>query len=74
MFEKIRDLIADQLGVDADEISMDTNLVDDLKADSLDLVELLMALEEEYDIVVTDEAARELHTVREIVEFMEKSI
>lgn len=74
VFEKVRELLASQLEVSEDEISMDTNIVDDLGADSLDVVELITSLEEEYGIVITDEAIRELYTVREVVEFVEKIV
>ena len=74
VFEKLREMLADQLGIDADSISMDTHIVNDLSADSLDLVELMMALEEEFNLVITDESARELYTVREITEFIEKLV
>lgn len=74
VFEKVRELLASQLEVSEDEISMDTHIVDDLGADSLDVVELITSLEEEYGIVITDEAIRELFTVREVVEFIEKLV
>ena len=74
VFEKVRQFLADQLEISKDEISMDTNIIDDLGADSLDVVELITSLEEEYGIVITDEAIRELYTVREVVEFIEKLI
>ncbi len=74
VFEKVRELLSSQLEVSEDEISMDTNIVDDLGADSLDVVELITSLEEEYGILITDEAIRELYTVREVVEFIEKIV
>ena len=74
VFEKLRALLAQQLEINEDKITMDTNIVDDLGADSLDVVELIMSLEDEYGIVITDEAVRELSTVREVVEFVEKLI
>ncbi|MBR4953345.1 MAG: acyl carrier protein [Oscillospiraceae bacterium] len=74
VFEKLRDMLAEQLEIDAAEITMDTNIVEDLGADSLDVVELIMSLEDEYDLVITDEAVRELHTIREVVEFIENLI
>ena len=72
IFEKLRKLLSDQLEIDEEKITMDTHIVDDLGADSLDVVELLMSLEDEYDITITDDAVRELYTVREVVEFVEK--
>ena len=74
VFEKLRELLASQLDISEDEITMDTNIVDDLGADSLDVVELIMALEDEFNLVITDEAVRELYTVREVTEFIEKLI
>ena len=74
VFDKVRELLAEQMEVSEDEISMDTHIVDDLGADSLDVVELITSLEDEYGIVITDEAIRELYTVREVVEFIEKLV
>ncbi|MBR2879453.1 MAG: acyl carrier protein [Oscillospiraceae bacterium] len=74
VYERLRAILAEQLGIAIDDINMDTHIINDLGADSLDLVELIMALEDEFDLVVTDEAARELYTVREISEFIEKLI
>ncbi len=74
VYERLRAILAEQLGIAIDDINMDTHIIMDLGADSLDLVELIMALEDEFDLVVTDEAARELYTVREISEFIEKLI
>lgn len=74
VFEKLRELLASQLEVSEGQITMDTNIMDDLGADSLDVVELIMALEDEFDLVITDEAVRELYTVREVTEFIEKLI
>lgn len=74
VFEKLRELLASQLEVSKEQITMDTNIMDDLGADSLDVVELIMALEDEFDLVITDEAVRELYTVREVTEFIEKLI
>lgn len=74
VFEKVREVLASLLEVSEDEISMDTNIVEDLGADSLDVVELITTLEEQYKIVITDEAIREMYTVREVVEFIEKMV
>ncbi len=70
MFEKIRTLLARQLEIDESEITMDTNIIEDLGADSLDVVELIMSMEEEYGIFITDEDAKDLFTVRQVVEFL----
>ena len=74
VFEKLRDTLAQQLDIDPEKITMDTNILDDLGADSLDVVELIMSLEDEYGVVITDDAIREMYTVREVVEFIEKLI
>ncbi len=74
VYEKLRAILADQLGISADEIGMNTHIINDLGADSLDLVELIMALEDEFNLVITDDTARELYTVREITEFIEKLV
>ena len=69
-FEMIRDFLVQQLGIDEDEITMESSFADDLGADSLDLVELIMALEEEYDIKIDDEEAETLKTVGDVVNFI----
>ena len=74
VFEKLRALLASQLDISEDQITMDTHIVDDPGADSLDVVELIMALEDEFNLVITDEAVRELYTVREVTEFIEKLV
>ena len=71
MYETIRNLLAKQLEISPDLIHEDTNIVEDLGADSLDVVELIMSIEEECGIVITDESAANLFTVREVVEFIE---
>jgi len=70
MFEKIRACIASQLGIDEDEIKMGSSFVNDLGADSLDIVELIMALEEEYEIEFPDEDVEKITTVSDIVEYI----
>ena len=60
MLEKIREIVVEQLGVDADQITVDANFIDDLGADSLDTVELIMAFEEEFDIEIPDTAAEKI--------------
>ena len=67
VFDKVREIIAEQLDVDTEEITLDTNLIKDLEADSLDAVEIIMALEDEYDIEIPDEVAEEFTTVGDIV-------
>ncbi|HOF94051.1 MAG TPA: acyl carrier protein [Clostridia bacterium] len=70
-FEKVRDIIAKQLDLDADIITMESKLVEDLKADSLDVVELIMDLEQEFDIEIPDEELPKVRTVGDIVEYLE---
>jgi acyl carrier protein len=71
-FEKIKEILAEQLGVDEDDITMDSSLTDDLGADSLDLVELVMAMEEEFDIEIPDEEAETIVTVADAVNFIKR--
>ena len=71
MFEEIRHEIAEQLNIPEENITMDSRFIEDLKADSLDLVELVMDLEDRYGIEIPDEQLAEIKTVGEIVEFIE---
>ena len=73
ILEKLQSLIADQLGVDGNTITMDTNIADDLGADSLDVVELVMSIEDAFGITIEDEKAAELTTVRQVVDYLEKN-
>ncbi|MDN5276910.1 MAG: acyl carrier protein [Clostridiales bacterium] len=70
IFEKVRDIIVEQLGVDAEEVTLDSKFIDDLGADSLDIVELIMALEEEFDMEIPDEDAEKISTVGDVVEYI----
>ena len=72
-FEKVRQLICDQLGKAPEKVTMETKIVDDLGADSLDVVEMLMALEDEYSISLPDEVAMKLHTVGDIVKYIDEN-
>ncbi len=71
-FDKIRDIIVENLDVDADEVTLETSLKDDLGADSLDAVEIVMAVEEEFDIEIPDEEAQKIVTVKDIVDYVSK--
>ena len=72
VFEKVQSLLAEQLNIDdPSTITMESNVIADLHADSLDVVEMLMSLEDEFGISVPDEIANELVTVKAIVEFIE---
>ena len=74
VFDKIREIIADQLDADPESITLDTDLMKDLEADSLDAVEIIMAIESEYDIEVPDDRAEEFKLVSNIVSFIEEAI
>lgn len=69
-FERVRNVIVDQLSVDADEVTLEASFVDDLGADSLDVVELIMGLETEFDIEIPDEDAEKISTVGDAVEYI----
>ena len=69
-FDKIKEIIAEQLGVSEDEIAMETTF-EDLGADSLDAVELIMALEEEYDLEIAEDDAKAMKSVKNIVDYIE---
>lgn len=69
-FEKVSKIIAEQLGVDVKSISMESSFIDDLNADSLDLVELIMALEEEFDMEMADGEAENFKTVGDVVTYI----
>lgn len=71
IFEKIKEIIIEQLGVDEDTITMNTHLMKDLEADSLDAVEIIMAIEDEFDIEVPDEDAEKFQTIGDIVRYVE---
>jgi len=73
-FEKIRDIIVEQLGVDESAVSPETSLMKDLEADSLDAVEIIMAIEEEFDIEVPDEDAEKFLNVGDIVKYVEDKL
>ena len=71
-FEKVRDIIAKQLDVDPNAITMESKLIDDLKADSLDIVELIMDLEQEFNVEIPDEELPKVQAVSDIVGFLDK--
>jgi acyl carrier protein len=70
--DKIKKIIVDQLGVDESKITEDSSFVDDLGADSLDIVELIMAFEEEFDLEIPDEDAEKIKTVGDVVKYLSK--
>ncbi|MEM8678145.1 MAG: acyl carrier protein [Planctomycetota bacterium] len=71
--ERVIDIVAEQLGVDKDKVTPETSFVNDLGADSLDTVELVMELEEEFDINIPDDAAEKIQTVGQAIDFIEKA-
>lgn len=74
MFEKIQEIVAEKLSIDADEITLDSSFVDDLNADSLDIVELIMALEDELDMEIPDEDVEGFKTVGDVVEYVKNHV
>ena len=71
LFNSIKQMIVDQLGVDEDTITEDSSFVDDLNADSLDMVERVMAMEQEFDIEIPDDVAEKVVTVKDAVEYIQ---
>ena len=71
--DQVRDIIVEQLGVDSDEVTAKASFTDDLGADSLDIVELVMAFEEEFGIEIPDEDAEKISTVQEATSYIEKA-
>jgi acyl carrier protein len=74
IFDKVKDVIVDQLNVEEDDVTEDAAFVDDLGADSLDIVELVMALEEQFGISIPDEQAEKIKTVGDAVSFISENI
>ena len=70
MLEKMKEIIADQLGVSEDEVTLEASFKEDLDADSLDLFELVMALEEEYDVEIPSDDLAELNTVGDVIYYL----
>ncbi|MGQ9512545.1 MULTISPECIES: acyl carrier protein [Thermodesulfitimonas] len=74
IFQKVKQIIIQQLGVEEDEVTMDASFVDDLGADSLDLVELVMAFEEEFEMEIPDEDAEKIRTVGDAVNYIQEKL
>ncbi len=72
--EKVRDIIVDKLGVSAEKVKAEAHFIDDLGADSLDTVELVMAFEEEFDVEIPDDDAQQITTVQSAIEYLSKKI
>ena len=71
-FDKFRGIIAEQLGVDVEKVTPEASFTDDLQADSLDLVELIMAFEEEFGVEISDDEAEKIRKVKDAVEYIDK--
>ena len=70
VFERIKKIIAEQLGADEEEITMDSTFIEDLGADSLDVVELVMAIEDEFDMEIDEDEAEDISTVGDVVDYI----
>ena len=73
ILEKVKEVIIEQLGVEDESIKMDTSFIDDLGSDSLDIVQLIMALEEEFDMQIPDSEAEKIATVNDVVEYIKNN-
>ncbi|MCI7805509.1 MAG: acyl carrier protein [Oscillospiraceae bacterium] len=73
VFDKVKELIVDQLDVEEDAVKMESVIIDDLGADSLDVVDLVMSIEEEFDMEIPDEAVEKIKTVGDIVSYIESN-
>ncbi len=73
IFDEVKEVIVEQLNVGEDEVKLESNFVEDLGADSLDVVELVMALEEKFEIEIPDSEAEKIQTVKDVVDYIEKA-
>ncbi|MDO4690647.1 MULTISPECIES: acyl carrier protein [Fusobacterium] len=71
MLDKVKEIIVEQLGVEADQVKLESNFIDDLGADSLDTVELIMAFEEEFGVDIPDTEAEKIKTVKDVIDYIE---
>lgn len=74
VFEKVREIICDQLDIEEDKVTMDSDIIEDFDADSLDVVDLIMSLEDEYGIEMPDEEVENIKTVGDIVRYIEEHV
>ena len=74
VFEKIKEILAEQLDADIDEMTMETNIAKDLGADSLDVVELLMSIEDEFEVEIPDEEIENIKTIGELTEYIQNNM
>lgn len=72
-FDKVKAIVIEQLGVDESEVAIDSTFIDDLGADSLDIVELIMAFEEEFNIEIPDDVAEKIKTVKDTVDYIDST-
>lgn len=70
MFDKVKEIVVEQLGVDEDSVTMNASFIDDLGADSLDIVELIMAFEDHFDVEIPDADAEKISTVGDVVDYI----
>lgn len=73
VFDKVKEIIVDSLSCDEEAVTLEANLKEDLEADSLDAVELIMAIEEEFEIEIPDDVSTQMQTVKDIVDYVEKN-
>ncbi len=73
IFERIRSMLAEQLDIEEDKITMESNILDDFEADSLDVVDMIMSLEDEFGVEIPDEDVENLHTVGDVVRYVEEN-
>ena len=74
VFEKIKEILAEQLDADAEDMTMDTNIAKDLGADSLDVVELLMSIEDEFEVEIPDEEIENIKTIGDLTEYIQNNM
>ncbi|PRX27457.1 acyl carrier protein [Orenia metallireducens] len=74
VFETVKNIVVAELGVDPEEVTLEASFIDDLGADSLDIVEVVMAFEEEFDIEIPDEDAEDIETVQDAVDYIENAL
>ncbi len=74
VFERVRQILCDQLDLPEEDITMETDIIEDLDADSLDVVDMIMTIEDDFDIEVDDEVIEEFNTIADVVAYIEKSL
>lgn len=74
VFEKVREILCDQLDIDPEDVTLDSNIIEDFGADSLDLVDFVMSLEDEFDKEIPDEDIEDIKTIGDVVSYIENSL